>query len=148
MQHRCHHLSLYCNNSTSFLISLVLYRDEIPCLELETCVFLFFFPVGEKISSYKDITNYPTKIDPPILGWIFLPSHNQAPKTHKNTTHLRKSPQKKWWPNYNPITNKRFTRVNCLVIWHPSRWLLARLHFLSKWMQRVVVVVGVKRVRG
>jgi hypothetical protein len=99
--------------------------------------FPVFFPVGEKISSYKDITNYPTKIDPPILGWIFLPSHNQAPKTHKNTTHLRKSPQKKWWPNYNPITNKRFTRVNCLVIWHPSRRRLARLHFLSKWkMQR------------
>ena len=43
--------------------------------------FPVFFPVGEKISSYKDITNYPTKIDPPILGWIFLPSHNQAPKT-------------------------------------------------------------------
>ena len=135
MQHRCHYLSLYCNNSTSSLISLVLYPDEIPCLELETCFFLFFFQLVRRYHLIKILQTIQPRLTPQFLAEYF--SHHTI-KHQKHHSFTQITPKEMMTQLlYNPITNKRFTRVNCLVIWHPSRRLLARLQFLSKWkMQR------------
>lgn len=83
MQHRCHYLSLYCNNSTSFLISLVLYRDEIPCLELETCFFLFFFQLVRRYHLIKILQTIQPRLTPQFLAEYF--SHH----TIKHQKHIK-----------------------------------------------------------
>lgn len=98
--------------------------------------FPVFFQLVRRYHLIKILQTIQPRLTPQFLAEYFS-HHTIKHQKHINTPLIYENHPKR---NDDPITipspNKRLTAVNCLVIWHPSRWLLARLHFLSKWMQR------------